>query len=70
MQRDDAEELRQHWSNKKCDHPKLQQEYENTAATGNLVCAVCGALFTESEFEALIATRIKSAHNHDPSELN
>ena len=42
MQTEDAEDLREKWGNKQCEHPSLEKEYYLGSATGDYICVVCG----------------------------
>ena len=42
MQMYQADEIREAWGNKPCDHPTLQPEYILGGQTGDYVCTVCG----------------------------
>lgn len=42
MQIKKAEELREKWGNKPCDHPSLEKEHALGSATGDYVCTQCG----------------------------
>ena len=60
-----AEELRQLWGNKPCDHPSFEKEtFPATRATewleiktGDYVCTQCGMSFTKEEKENIEANR-------------
>ncbi len=49
MQQEKAQELREAWGDKPCDHPQLTKEYILGGQTGDYICTTCGALFTEHE---------------------
>jgi hypothetical protein len=52
-----AEELRQEWGDKPCDHPQLAKLYDQGVRTGNFACAQCGRVFSFKERAELKGTR-------------
>lgn len=49
MQLNEAQELRQRWGDKPCDHPNFDREYVMGSSTGDYVCTQCGQSFTREE---------------------
>ena len=44
MRTQKAEELRQQWGGKSCNHPSIEKEYYQGMPTGAYVCTQCGAV--------------------------
>ncbi len=61
MQIKKAQQLRDDWGDKPCEHPDFDREYYLGAHTGDYVCVQCGSCLTNEEKEA-IETKRKKQH--------
>jgi hypothetical protein len=52
-----AQELREAWGSKPCDHPAFAKLYDMGERTGGFACTQCGASFTSREKADLVADR-------------
>ena len=52
-----AQELRDAWGDKPCEHPQLAKLYDLGERTGNFACAQCGKVFSFKEKAELLASR-------------
>lgn len=57
MKRKRADELREGWGDRPCDHPQLAKVYDLGAHTGSFACTSCGRLFSFREKAELAAAR-------------
>jgi transposase-like protein len=57
MKKKRAEQLREEWGDKPCDHPTLAKEYDAGVQTGRYLCTQCGQPFTYREKAELAARR-------------
>jgi hypothetical protein len=57
IQVQEAEQLREKWGDKPCDHPKFAREYYLGANTGDYVCTTCGRCFARQKMEELRLAR-------------
>jgi hypothetical protein len=57
MKQKRAQELREAWGDKPCEHPQLAKLYDLGVKTGNFACIQCGAVFTFREKAELAASR-------------
>ena len=59
MQMKDVPDLRARWERenqgKKCDHRRLDKEYDLGTQTGDFVCLDCGETFTRAERDKMLA---------------
>jgi hypothetical protein len=53
MQWKDAEQLREIWGDKPCDHPDYDKEYYLGADTMDKVCTQCGQVLSSEEIEEI-----------------
>lgn len=60
MQMKRAQQLREEWGDKPCDHPAFSKEYDHGPHTGNYLCTQCGRSFTWRE-KAEITTARRTA---------
>jgi hypothetical protein len=49
MEYNKAQQIKEEWGNKPCDHPKFEKEYFKGAFLLNYVCTQCGMEFTVSQ---------------------
>jgi hypothetical protein len=52
-----AQQLRDEWGDKPCDHPAFAKEYDLGERTGRFVCTQCGRTFTAPEKAEITAGR-------------
>ncbi|MDB4907722.1 MAG: hypothetical protein JWO05_2506 [Gemmatimonadetes bacterium] len=58
MKQKKAEELRDSWGDKPCDHPAFAKEYDAAGErTGNYICTQCGKTISFRERAEIRATR-------------
>jgi hypothetical protein len=57
MKQKRAQELREAWGNKPCEHPQLAKLYDMGVPTGSFACIQCGTVFSFREKAELAASR-------------
>jgi hypothetical protein len=57
MKQKRAQELREAWGDKPCEHPTLAKLYDLGAHTGSFACTLCGRVFSFREKAELAASR-------------
>ena len=53
IQMDSAEQIRQNWAGKPCNHPSFSKEYFFSMSTGDYVCNQCGESFSSEEIRLI-----------------
>jgi hypothetical protein len=57
MKQKRAQELREAWGDRRCEHPQLAKLYDLGAHTGSFACTRCGKVFSFREKAELAASR-------------
>ena len=57
MKQKRAQELRESWGDKRCEHPTLAKLYDQGVPTGSFACTQCGRIFSFREKAELAASR-------------
>lgn len=68
-----GQELREKWGDKPCDHPSFEEETQGMVLaggyvwrkTGDYICTQCGAEFTRTERDEVVANRVKDNRNNE-----